>query len=187
MTTGQTEAGQSNPYRPLCFVGDTKMTQDDLDLWARIPLTMNNLHLKFESNQTNIVVFIVPIRVVAVELWFYVTFNIISSYPLFDSLGSFIFQVYPKMPKGIFNLLTIKDLLIRSPTHLRIEVHFLALSLGNKMRWVTCKSCEAWSASQGFTCGPWHFISYWKGEEMYFYPYIYYTLRYNYPSKRFHW
>ena len=77
----QTEAGQSNPYRPLCFVGDTKMTQDDLDLWAMIlPLTMNNLHLKFESNQTNIVVFMVPIRVVAVELWFYVTFNIYFSY-----------------------------------------------------------------------------------------------------------
>ena len=76
----QTEAGQSNPYRLLCFVGDTKMTQDDLELWARIPLTMNNLHLKFESNQTNIVVFIVPIRVVAVELWFYVTFNIYFSY-----------------------------------------------------------------------------------------------------------
>ena len=77
----QTEAGQSNPYRLLCFVGDTKMTQDDLDLWARIlPLTMNNLHLKFESNQTNNVVFIVPIRVVAVELWFYVTFNIYFSY-----------------------------------------------------------------------------------------------------------
>ena len=77
----QTEAGQINPYRPLCFVGDTKMTQDDLDLWARIlTLTMNNLHLKFESNQTNIVVFIVLIRVVAVELWFYVTFNIYFSY-----------------------------------------------------------------------------------------------------------
>ena len=29
------------------------------------------------------------------------------------------------MPKGIFNLLTIKDLLISSPTHLRIKVHFL--------------------------------------------------------------
>ena len=77
----QTEDGQSNPSRPLCFVGDTKMTQDDLDLWARIlPLTMNNLHLTFESNQTNIAVFIVPIRVVAVELWFYVTFNIYFSY-----------------------------------------------------------------------------------------------------------
>ena len=34
------------------------------------------------------------------------------------------------------------------------------------------KSCEARSDSQGFTSGPWHVISHWKGKK-YFYPYIY--------------
>ena len=34
--------------------------------------------------------------------------------------------------------------------HLRIEVHFFLFALGNEMTLVTCKSCEAWNASQRF-------------------------------------
>ena len=32
VTTGQTDAGQSDPYVPLCFAGDTKTIECDIKL-----------------------------------------------------------------------------------------------------------------------------------------------------------
>ena len=32
VTTGQTDAGQSDPYVPLCFAGDTKIVALDISL-----------------------------------------------------------------------------------------------------------------------------------------------------------